>query len=135
MKPSEGKKSAGANNNKGNEAVSRRDGPNNDLNTSTGIAFSMTEGSGGSSLVSDDGDETSNSSLYDSSSMSPTSKGESPFICSPQSFPPTPRSRQMVLARGSQFADDVVFLARDRLRIHDALESGNERTREVGKII
>jgi hypothetical protein len=57
--------------------------------------------------------------------------GDSPIICSPQSFPPTPRSRKMVLARGSQFSDDVVFLARDRLRIHDGLESGNERTREM----
>lgn len=63
-------------------------------------------------------------------STSPNNRG-SPIICSPQSFPPTPRSRQMVLARGSQFADDVVFLARDRLRVHDALASGDERTREM----
>ncbi|GKY95539.1 hypothetical protein MPSEU_000515500 [Mayamaea pseudoterrestris] len=59
----------------------------------------------------------------------------SPVICSPQSFPPTPHSRQMVLARGSQFADDVVFLARDRLRIHDGLESENERTREMAQAL
>jgi hypothetical protein len=65
------------------------------------------------------------------STPSPPGEGDSPLICSPQSFPPTPRSRQMVLARGSQFADDVVFLARDRLRVHDGLESSNERTREM----
>lgn len=83
--------------------------------------------SGMATLVSDG--DASESSTH--GSVSPTSKGESPLICSPQSFPPTPRSRQMVLARGSQFADDVVFLARDRLRIHDGLENNNERTREM----
>jgi hypothetical protein len=59
----------------------------------------------------------------------------SPVICSPQSFPPTPHSRQMVLARGSQFADDVVFLARDRLRIHDGMDSKDERTREMSRAL
>jgi hypothetical protein len=70
-------------------------------------------------------------SFRSTSSPSGGNDSESPLICSPQSFPPTPRSRQMVLARGSQFADDVIFLARDRLRIHDGLESHNERTREM----
>jgi hypothetical protein len=55
----------------------------------------------------------------------------SPFMCTPQSFPPTPVSRRMVLARGTRFADDVVFLARDQLRVHDGLASDNERTREM----
>ena len=60
---------------------------------------------------------------------------ESPFMCTPQSFPPTPASRRMVLARGSRFADDVIFLARDQLRVHDALESENERTREMAQAL
>lgn len=70
----------------------------------------------------------------DETNVSVGSNG-SPIICSPQSFPATPHSRQMVLARGSQFADDVVFLARDRLRIHDGLESSNERTREMAQAL
>jgi hypothetical protein len=62
---------------------------------------------------------------------STTSSPESPFMCTPQSFPPTPSSRRMVMARGTRFADDVIFLARDQLRVHDALDSENERTREM----
>jgi hypothetical protein len=60
-----------------------------------------------------------------------TSSPGSPFMCTPQSFPPTPSSRRMVLARSTRFADDVIFLARDQLRVHDALDSENERTREM----
>jgi hypothetical protein len=82
------------------------------------------EGSDGSTTPVD-------GSFRSTGSPSGGNDSESPLICSPQSFPPTPRSRQMVLARGSQFADDVIFLARDRLRIHDGLESHNERTREM----
>jgi hypothetical protein len=67
-----------------------------------------------------------------SSSSSPL---ESPFMCTPQSFPPTPASRRMVLARGTRFADDVVFLARDQLRVHDGLGSSNERTREMAEAL
>ena len=63
--------------------------------------------------------------------VSATSSPESPFMCTPQSFPPTPTSRHMVLARGTRFADDVIFLARDHLRLHGALGSENERTREM----
>ena len=81
------------------------------------------------SVMSSASDNTSDSQLRGNCNAS--SPSGSPLICSPQSFPPTPRSRSMVLARGSQFADDVVFLARDRLRIHDGLESHDERTREM----
>ena len=63
--------------------------------------------------------------------VSATSSPESLFMCTPQSFPPTPTSRCMVLARGTRFADDVIFLARDHLRLHGALGSENERTREM----
>jgi hypothetical protein len=68
---------------------------------------------------------------YDSFSGSSQDDGQhSPFMCTPQSFPPTPHSRQMVIAQRSQLSDDVVFLARDRLRVHDGLGSDNVRTRE-----
>ena len=60
---------------------------------------------------------------------------EGPFMCTPQSFPPTPASRAHVLKTGSRFADDVVFLARDQLRVHDGLESSNERTREMAQAL
>eukprot|EP00536_Pseudo-nitzschia_multiseries_P003036 jgi/Psemu1/63953/estExt_Genemark1.C_430050 len=60
---------------------------------------------------------------------------DGPFMCTPQSFPPTPASRAHVLKRGSRFADDVVFLARDQLRVHDGLESSNERTREMAQAL
>ena len=60
---------------------------------------------------------------------------DTPFIYTPQSFPATPNSRQIIMARGGRFADDVVFLARDRLRLHDSLESDNERTREMAKLL
>lgn len=74
----------------------------------------------------------SESSAHDSDASSTSSSPlGSPFMCTPQSFPPTPVSRRMVLARGTRFADDVVFLARDQLRVHDALDSQNERTREM----
>lgn len=82
-----------------------------------------------------DGSSSSLVSYRDGHDAGETTPNGSPLICSPQSFPPTPRSRQMVLTRGSQFADDVVFLARDRLRIHDGLESHDERTREMARAL
>ena len=78
----------------------------------------------------DDGSGDDNDA--DSDSSSPF---EGPFMCTPQSFPPTPASRAHVLKRGSRFADDVVFLARDQLRVHDGLESSNERTREMAQAL
>jgi hypothetical protein len=79
-----------------------------------------------------------NSESHDSeagASSTSSSPQTSPFMCTPQSFPPTPSSRRMVLARGTRFADDVVFLARDQLRVHDALDSENERTREMAEAL
>ena len=69
---------------------------------------------------------------YSSSESTPM---DSPFMCTPQSFPPTPASRTTVLARSTRFADDVIFLARDQLRVHDALASENERTREMARAL
>jgi hypothetical protein len=41
----------------------------------------------------------------------------------------------MVIARGNRFSDDVIFLARDQLRVHGGLESDNERTREMARLL
>jgi hypothetical protein len=86
--------------------------------------------------ITDNDRESPNSSfddllkVNDSFSSSQEDGQQSPFMCTPQSFPPTPHSRQMVIAQRSQLSDDVVFLARDRLRVHDGLGSDNVRTRE-----
>lgn len=48
------------------------------------------------------------------------------FMCTPQSFPPTPVSRANVLARTSQFSDDLLFLARDQLRLRENLNGKDE---------
>jgi hypothetical protein len=76
--------------------------------------------------------DASSSSFSSNSADSPNG---SPFMCTPQSFPPTPHSRSMVMARGGRFADDVVYMARDCLRLHDGLESENEKTREMSKLL
>ena len=72
-------------------------------------------------------DEASSSSSQDDSSE--------PFLCTPQSFPPTPASRNMVMARGTRFAEDVVFLARDKLRLEGGLDSSNEQTRAMAQAL
>jgi len=79
-----------------------------------------------------DGSEGNNA---EATSESSSPMDSSPFMCTPQSFPPTPASRRMVLARGTRFADDVVFLARDQLRVHDGLQSTNERTKEMAQAL
>jgi hypothetical protein len=60
---------------------------------------------------------------------------DSPFMCTPKSFPPTPSSRAHVMARGTRFAQDVVFLARDQLRVQEGLDSTNEQTRAMAKAL
>ena len=77
-------------------------------------------------------DGSSSSSFSSDSFASPST---SPFMCTPQSFPPTPHSRSMVMARGYRFADDVVYLARDRLRLHAGGDSENEKTRGMAKLL
>eukprot|EP00557_Chaetoceros_sp_GSL56_P002119 CAMPEP_0176498136 /NCGR_PEP_ID=MMETSP0200_2-20121128/12139_1 /TAXON_ID=947934 /ORGANISM="Chaetoceros sp., Strain GSL56" /LENGTH=870 /DNA_ID=CAMNT_0017896281 /DNA_START=269 /DNA_END=2881 /DNA_ORIENTATION=- len=62
-------------------------------------------------------------------------ENDSPFMCSPKSFPPTPSSRAHVLARGTKFAEDIVFLARDQLRVEEGLGSENEQTRAMAKAL
>lgn len=66
-----------------------------------------------------------------SSSSSSNTVSDSPFMCTPKSFPPTPTSRRHVMARGTRFAEDVVFLARDQLRVEGGLDSDNAQTRAM----
>lgn len=58
-----------------------------------------------------------------------------PFMCTPKSFPPTPTSRSDVMARGFRFSEDVVFLARDQLRVHGGLDSDNPQTRAMARAL
>lgn len=57
-----------------------------------------------------------------------TTPDSSSFMCTPQSFPPTPVSRAHVMARTSQFSDDILFLARDQLRLGENLKPGVDET-------
>ncbi|CAM9383163.1 unnamed protein product, partial [Chrysoparadoxa australica] len=50
-------------------------------------------------------------------------------LVTPQSFPPTPISRSRVMSRSSQFADDVLYLARDQLRLDQHARCPDETTR------
>lgn len=79
--------------------------------------------------------DSSASLSIDSACTTSVDEDESPFMCTPQSFPPTPHSRQLVIAQRAQFSDDVIFIARDRLRIHDGLKSEDERTRERSRAL
>lgn len=75
-------------------------------------------------------------SFYDESeSESQDASDGSPFMCTPQSFPPTPHSRHLVMLQKSRFSEDDVFAARDRLRVHGALASEDERTREMAEAL
>jgi hypothetical protein len=82
---------------------------------------------------SSEGSHTVRRSSISSSTGSPLSI--SSFLYTPHSFPPTPHSRGVILARGNKFSDNVVFLARDQLRVHDGMESENERTRDVAQAL
>jgi hypothetical protein len=75
-------------------------------------------------------------SRYDTSSTSFGSPlSTSSLLCTPHSFPPTPHSRGLILARSNRFSDNVVFLARDQLRVHNGIQSENERTRDVSQAL
>jgi hypothetical protein len=94
-------------------------------------------------FVPDGGDEGVNMMMRGNAQSMETNSGsdtggdenDSPFMCSPKSFPPTPSSRAHVLARGTRFAEDIVFLARDQLRVEEGLESENEQTRAMAKAL
>ena len=74
----------------------------------------------------DDNDSVSLESINSSSSI---------FMRTPTSFPPTPRSRLYYFERGSQFTENVVFLARDQLRIERGVVNQNEQTRAMSKAL
>ena len=58
------------------------------------------------------------------------------FMCTPTSFPPTPRSRLHHFERGSRFTENVVFLARDQLRVESNLVHGtDEQTRLMSRAL
>ena len=75
------------------------------------------------SLESADSPESESKSKSHTSAATATSTDDSnsdsntPFMCTPQSFPPTPAARAYVLERSTLFAENVLFLARDQLRI------------------
>lgn len=57
------------------------------------------------------------------------------FMCTPKSFPPTPTSRSHVIERTSRFTENVVFLARDQLRVEDGMRSTNVRTAAMSRAL
>lgn len=73
--------------------------------------------------------------ISDAESVFSSDDSDSPFMCTPKSFPPTPSSRAHVMARGTKFAQDVVFLARDQLRVREGLDSDNAQTRAMAKAL
>ncbi|GAB5031756.1 Hypothetical protein NocV09_00700240 [Nannochloropsis oceanica] len=68
-------------------------------------------------------DRAPSSSFRRSSSLFPS------VMCTPQSFPPTPISRACVMARFSQFSDDIVYLARDQLRLEELVKADDDVTK------
>lgn len=84
----------------------------------------VTIGSQGSPATSDLGDDADGGTSAGGGSASA-------FMCTPQSFPPTPVSRAHVMARTSRFSDDVLFLARDQLRLGENLKPGMDETVRV----
>ena len=57
------------------------------------------------------------------------------FMRTPTSFPPTPTSRLYYFERGSRFTENVIFLARDQLRVERGLENRNEQTRAMSSAL
>mmetsp|Transcript_1382 Transcript_1382/g.3784 ORF Transcript_1382/g.3784 Transcript_1382/m.3784 type:complete len:889 (-) Transcript_1382:1081-3747(-) len=122
--------------------------PNRKRASGEGSPISLTQPPSSVAAVADKGESPSSASISPASNNSgPLSDAStantaspdninSPFVCwTPTSFPNSPHTRQIVMAKGGKFADDIVFLARDRLRLHDSLESENERTREMAKLL
>ena len=113
-----------------------RNSNNNNSSSSNGIKSSDSFGNVDFAGIADKTQSRNGTTeRRDSSSSTDSSPIGSPFMCTPQSFPPTPASRTTVLARSTRFADDVVFLARDKIRVHEAKLSENERTREMARAL
>ncbi|KAL3783446.1 hypothetical protein ACHAW5_004378 [Stephanodiscus triporus] len=71
----------------------------------------------------------------DGGSVSSHNSSGSAFMRTPTSFPPTPTSRLYYFERGSQFTENVVFLARDQLRVERGVLNHNEQTRAMSKAL
>lgn len=56
-------------------------------------------------------------------------------MCTPESFLPIPSSPPIVITRGTQFDDDVLFRARDQLRVEGAMGGADVRTRAMVKAL
>jgi hypothetical protein len=121
--------------------TSFRDDDGGDANTNTNINTNANTNS------NDNNNGSPNKSDYDNLNTSNTSNNaspkaniqsnanESPFMCTPQSFPPTPGARSFVMQRSSAFAEDVLYLARDQLRVEKHSLSSNEKTRAVAEAL
>ena len=70
---------------------------------------------------------------FESRASSSCVTNDSPFLCTPKSFPTTPSSRQLVMARSCRFSEDVVYLARDQLRVENGLSSKDQKTRGLAQ--
>jgi len=70
---------------------------------------------------------------FESRASSSCVTSDSPFLCTPKSFPTTPSSRQLVMARSCRFSEDVVYLARDQLRVENGLSSKDQKTRGLAQ--
>lgn len=86
-----------------------------------------TPGTNDAEDVPSDNDSLSSESLYSNSG--------SMFMRTPTSFPPTPTSRLYYFERGSRFTENVIFLARDQLRVERGLDNTNEQTRAMSKAL
>ena len=94
------------------------------------VSFELSVASPGTNDADDlasDNDSLSSESLYSNSG--------SIFMRTPTSFPPTPTSRLYYFERGSRFTENVIFLARDQLRVERGLDNTNEQTRAMSKAL
>jgi hypothetical protein len=87
------------------------------------------DGGGGGGGTMEDDDNS------DSKSVSSMNSSGSAFMRTPTSFPSTPQSRLHYFERGSQFTENVVFLARDQLRVERGVLNHNEQTRAMSKAL
>ena len=91
------------------------------------VSFDLSTKSPGKERDDSDNDSLSSESMYSNSG--------SIFMRTPTSFPPTPTSRLYYFERGSRFTENVIFLARDQLRVERGLDNTNEQTRAMSKAL
>jgi len=101
-------------------------------NNNNNVSFDAGGFQGSTNYDYDDGESVSESVSSDSQNSSGSS---SIFMRTPTSFPPTPTSRLYYFDRGSRFTENVVFLARDQLRVERGVGNHNEQTRAMSKAL